>query len=577
MTRGRILLLALIVTLCTGAGLWWLVYQGTSPQDASWDQAIKEAKQGKYELVHTDEIRQLLEEAPQKTTVIDLRGKRDYGRGHIPGAINVPMGSSAWSNTPDKGQLAALLGPDKSRYVIFTDANLAGTRGDSAARAATELGYTHVYRHAKGFEDWQAEGLRVAKTSGRHRDESGLQIDEPIVFGWAMIGTLLSIFLGGMALNLTPCVYPLVPITVAYFGTRQGQGRFVLAAHALLYVVGLAFTNSLLGVAASLTGGLMGSALQHPAVLIFVGLVLLVLASSLFGFWEIRLPSSVITWASRSYAGYAGSLFMGMTLGVVAAPCIGPFVLGLLTWVATMGDPLMGFLVFFSLSLGLGVPIFVLALLSGSLNKLPASGAWMLWVRKLMGWVLVGMAAYFVGPLLPNSYETAVLAAILAAASLHLGWIDGTESTWKGFQSLRWAVGVAGLVCAGFLVGALSWTPSTLSWQPYSNQVLAQAKVDNKPVIMDFYASWCAPCRRMEQSTFTDPKVIREAENGFAMVKVDLTRAADTETKQLLKQFEITGVPTVVFLDARGRERKDLRLVGTAPPADFLGRMAQLK
>ena len=163
--------------------------------------------------------------------------------------------------------------------------------------------------------------------------------------------------------------------------------------------------------------------------------VLVFFATSLFGFWELQLPQSLTSAASKSYAGYFGTLFMGLTLGVVAAPCLGPFVLGLLTWVASMGSPWLGFLIFFTLSLGLGVPLFVLAMFSGSLEKLPGSGEWMLWVRKLMGWVLVGMAAYFVRPLLPTSVGILVLAGVALTAGLHLGWIDSPQVGSKAFGS----------------------------------------------------------------------------------------------------------------------------------------------
>jgi len=147
----------------------------------------------------------------------------------------------------------------------------------------------------------------------------------------------------------------------------------------------------------------MGAMLQKPFILSTVAAILIFFATSLFGFWELRLPYRLTRAASKSYSGYFGSLFMGITLGVVAAPCIGPFVLGVLTWVAGMGNPWLGFLIFFTLSLGLGLPLFFLAMFSGKLDKLPRSGEWMVWIRRLMGWVLMGMAAYFIRPLLPST------------------------------------------------------------------------------------------------------------------------------------------------------------------------------
>jgi thiol:disulfide interchange protein DsbD len=267
----------------------------------------------------------------------------------------------------------------------------------------------------------------------------------------------------------------------------------------------------------------MGAALQNPIVLVVVAGVLVFFATSLFGFWELQLPQSLTSAASKSYAGYFGTLFMGLTLGVVAAPCLVPFVLGLLTWVASMGSPWLGFLIFFTLSLGLGVPLFFLAMFSGNLEKLPGSGEWMLWVRKLMGWVLVGMAAYFVRPLLPSSVGVFGLAGVALAAGLHLGWIDRTQAGFKAFGVLRSVVGVAGAVVGAFLLGSWLMVGPGVSWQPYSDEVMEQAHKSNKPVIVDFSATWCTPCRELDDITFRDPQVVKQAQDDFVMVKVDLT------------------------------------------------------
>jgi len=284
---------------------------------------------------------------------------------------------------------------------------------------AVKLGYQDVYREPIGYPQWHAQGLPVETAPA---GLSGMVTEsEPPgpLYGWKMIWTLLGILFGGMALNLTPCVYPLIPITVSYFGGRSGKGQLV--GHGLCYIGGLALTNSLLGVAAAMTGGLMGAMLQNPIVLAMVAAILVLFATSLFGFWELRLPGGLMQAASKSYTGYLGTLFMGLTLGVVAAPCIGPFVLGLLTWVAGMGSPLLGFVIFFTLSLGLGLPLFFLAIFSGRIDKLPRSGEWMVWVRKLMGWILVGMAAYFIRPIIPKTAGIFFLAAVALAAGLHLG------------------------------------------------------------------------------------------------------------------------------------------------------------
>src|SRR3974377_869315 len=143
---------------------------------------------------------------------------------------------------------------------------------------------------------------------------------------------------------------------------------------------------------------------------------------------------------------------MGLPLGLVA---IRPFVLGLLTGVATLGSPWLGFLIFFTLSLGVGLPLFFLAMFCGSLDKLPRSGEWMLWVRKLMAWVLLGMAAYFIRPLLPANFRVFVLGGVALAAAVHLGWLDRTAASFRSFQWLKTMAALTGVVIATYLVG--SW------------------------------------------------------------------------------------------------------------------------
>lgn len=437
-----------------------------------------------------------------------------------------------------------------------------------------QLGYNNVFRDPLGYPVWKDKNLPVESNTAGLTGVVNKPEAPGVLYGWAMIGTLLGIFAGGMALNLTPCVYPLIPITISYFGGRRDRRQLI--GHGLCYIGGLSITNSVLGVVAALTGGLMGAMLQNPLVLAFVATILILLATSLFGLWELRMPSGLMQAASKSYAGYFGTLFMGLTMGVVAAPCIGPFVLGLLTWVASMGSPWLGFIVFFTLSLGLGLPLFFLAIFSGNLNRLPRSGEWMLWVRKLMGWVLVGMAVYFIRPILPGMAGDLFPAIVALSAGLHLGWIDKTKAGFRVFDWIKTAAGIAAVVIATLMIGNWLMQGPAVIWQPYSDQLLTESKNANRPVIIDFSADWCSPCRELDAVTFHHPEVVKQTERHFTLIKVDVTQGGDPVHDRLLRLYNVKGVPTIVFLDAQGREQLDLRLVDYMPPDQFLNHITGL-
>lgn len=393
--------------------------------------------------------------------------------------------------------------------------------------------------------------------------------------GAGFLLTLIGIFFGGLALNLTPCVYPLIPITVSYFGGRSQKTRGVKVLHGLLYMLGLALTNSLLGVIAALSGDMLGSALQSPAVLILVAGVLLSLAMSFFGIWEIRLPPRLVHNASKNLGGYVGSLFMGLTLGVVAAPCIGPFLLGLLTFVGQKGDPLLGFIYFFVLSIGLGLPFAILAIFSSSMEHLPLSGEWMVWIRKCFGWILVGMAGYMILPLFHSPlFQSSIVAAVLIGAGLHLGWIDRSRSKWRGFRYMRRAVGIGLLAAAIIPFFTIPREGPGIRWVPYEPSLILNAERHHTPVILDFYADWCTPCRAMDGTVFRDPEVVALSKK-FLTMRVDLTRHHSNQ-KELLKEYSVRGVPTIIFFNRKGIEERRLRVEELVGKGELLSRMREV-
>jgi thiol:disulfide interchange protein DsbD len=386
------------------------------------------------------------------------------------------------------------------------------------------------------------------------------------------------VFLGGLALNLTPCVYPMIPITVSYFGGQsKGRGaRTVLLA--FLYLLGMATMYSALGLVAAFTGSLFGSALQNPFVLAVIALVMVGLALSMFGYYEIRIPEKLAGVAGTAKQGAWGSFLMGLTVGIVAAPCIGPFVLGLLTFVGEAGSLFLGFSLFFVLALGLGLPFVVLAVASGSIARLPKSGEWMEWVRRLFGVVLLAMAVYFLRPVLGDPFYFGLQGVLLLVGGVVLGFVSRVKSTSLFFSAFRRFVGVAAplyglylVLAPGHILGGSA--AARVAWAPYAEATLERAIADQKPVVIDFSADWCLPCKELDHKTFNQPEVV-DAVGDFVTIKADLTHHGSPEVRALRKKYDIRGVPTIVFIDASGRERAELRAVQFIDKNEFLRRLS---
>lgn len=385
---------------------------------------------------------------------------------------------------------------------------------------------------------------------------------------------LVGVFFAGLALNLTPCVFPLIPITIGFFTQQTKDRKGSTFPLALAYVLGIALTYSVLGVLAALSGAIFGSALQSPWVVGLIVVVLLLLATSMFGLWELRVP----TWAQKASGGRTGvfgALIMGLVMGFIAAPCIGPFVVGLLTYVGQRGDPVLGFVLFFTLAAGLGLPYLILGTFTGAINKLPASGMWMIGVRRVFGVILIAMAAYFAAPLMPGDSGGWLMSGVLALGGFYLLVVDRTGHGQPTIDRVMRAL-AAGMLVVGVLMmpgvrhggAAVEGGGGHLEWQAYEAASAKTAIAGGGPVIIDFYADWCAPCRELDERTFSAPAV-RTVLEGYSRFKVDLTRATDSG-QALIAEYGVMGVPTVIVF-AGGEEV--FRITGFEPPDRFLKRL----
>ncbi len=406
--------------------------------------------------------------------------------------------------------------------------------------------------------------LNLSYTESVTTDDSESSIANTLESSGILLG-LLFVFLGGLALNLTPCVYPLIPITIGYFG-GQSEGRtgrlFILG---LLYVLGMAITYSIVGVVTSLSGAVFGTLLQNPIVIIFIVLVFIVLALSQFGVYEFKLPDKLVMKAGGARGGMFGAFFMGLTMGIVAAPCIGPFVIGLVTYVAAKGDPVFGFWMFFFLALGLGTPYLFLALFSGKIKSLPRAGLWMESVKHIFGLLLLGMALYFAGPLIPKDINQYVLPVFMIGSGIFLLFFDKHGNNIKSFRIIKSLISIGIIALAVYLL----WPTEKLSpeWTKFDEIKYSQSLDNHEKMIIDFYADWCIPCKELDAITFSDPRVIEKTKS-FKTYKVDMTHTMDENTEKIRKRFNIKGMPTIIIMDSNGKEIK--RLTGFVEPEEFI-------
>lgn len=386
----------------------------------------------------------------------------------------------------------------------------------------------------------------------------------------------LILFVAGLGLNLTPCVFPLIPITLGFF-SMQSRGqvgqRVGLSA---LYALSMAAMYALLGTVASLAGKAFGFQFQNPWVLGSLIVLIVLFALALFGVYKFQVPPALMRYVGARQ-GWVGAVLMGMLAGVAAAPCIGPVIAALIPIVAAAANPMVGFLFFLALGLGLGTPYFVAGLFYERVQKrIPRSGEWTILVERIFGVMLLAVALFFANSLMTPQVYGWVWVAFLGLAALYFLFGERKEITQPRVVRFKQALGIG--FAALMVNNALSMMrPKVeIAWQPYSVALLEQAKAEGKPVLIDFTANWCQACGELKHYTFTDPAVVQESER-FVRLVLDATTESDPEVQAALKRHEVVGLPTVIFIDSHGNERRDLRLTGFENAKRFLERMRQVR
>ncbi len=406
------------------------------------------------------------------------------------------------------------------------------------------------------------------------------------LLGGGNFALIIASFLGfGLLLSLTPCMWPMIPILsgiIAGQGGHMTRGRGLALSAA--YVLGMALAYAAAGMAAGVTGTLLSSALQNPWVLGGFALVFVVLSMSMFGFYELQLPtalqSRLSTTSNRLKGGtLTGVFFMGALSAVIVGPCVAAPLAGALLYISQSRDMVLGGSALFAMALGMGVPLLIIGASAGAL--LPKAGAWMQSVKNVFGVLLLATAIWIIAPVLPPLVYMLLWAALLIVSAIYLRALDALPPDTGGFRKLWKGVGVIALLFGiALLVGALTGGRDILrplsglrlgqggeaaSHTPFV-QIASVAELEaavssaGRPVMLDFYADWCVSCKEMERFTFSDERV-RQKLAGMLLLQADVT-ANNENDKALLARFGLFGPPGIIFFDRRGIELKDTRVIG---------------
>jgi thiol:disulfide interchange protein DsbD len=558
----------LVLALAALAGPWALAHAGGFLEGGGLSGLVEAPAQGNFQVsLRIEPARQAA--GGRATAWLDFRCQPHYYVWHE--SVKVALDAAA----ADGVTIAAVRLPEpREKYDAFAERTVRYLDGSFSAavvlqvapeakagdrQLAFDLRYTGCGPDVCQFGRARLTGTLTVLPAGSAQAPAPAAGADGTFAGRSALAAVLLAFLTGLGLTFTPCVYPLIPVTVSLVGATAGRTRLDGLVRSLVYVFGISLTYSLAGVVAAMTGGVFGQWLQLPAVYLALAVLFAVLAGGMFELYSIDLSSQRLyrlQAALRGKLGLAGIGLIGLLSGAAATACIAPVIVWALTYVAQRGSPALGFLVFFSMAWGMGTPLVVVGTFAGAAQALPRPGEWMVVVKRMFGLALLGAAVYYVGKsrLMPQAWYLALVGAFLLGAGVFVGAFDRLEPRSGRWVRLKKAAGlllvaasvVAFLRAGGVLAGARTAAPE-VEWLGSEQAAVARAEAEGKPLLLDFWADWCEPCHRMLEVTFRDPRVVEESRR-FACAKVDVGDPDDAAVQDVRRRYGVQGVPTVVLV-----------------------------
>lgn len=394
----------------------------------------------------------------------------------------------------------------------------------------------------------------------------------------SMVLLFLVIFLAGFMTSLTPCVYPIIPIVMGYIGSRSGKKKLKGFYLSVLFVLGLAFVYAILGVVAGLTGSIIGISFQNPIIILIISAIFVIMGLSLAGLFNIPVPSFISAKVQYAYKNeIIGSLIIGGISGIIAAPCVGPILIALLTWISQTRNIFLGFFLTFTFSLGLGIIFILVGTFSGIISSLPKGGKWMEYIKYFFAILLIVSGIFILNTITDTWLMFMIWGVFLIALSVFIGLFSPIRDD---FKSKIYKI----LVILIFLFGVFMFfkgleihyfpakkdetisVSEKISWLSNLEEGRERARNENKLLMIDTYADWCIPCHELEEYTFSNP-VVTEILNNFVLVKLDFTKSSE-RLSSLRRSLNIYGMPTVIFENSEGQEL--YRFSGFKNKDDFL-------